>query len=148
MNRQRAFAGALLVQAGLGSILSWAMLFTRLHDTAPRNFPSSNCEAVLTSGLLAFAVALLAAGICRKTGTETRCRASRRGFYAGGFVDVAADRGRGGFVRPWGLCRHRLRDHLGYRVGWFPEKGIIAGQSLWVCLPACGFRIGEQHQVA
>ena len=153
MNRQRAFAGALLVQAGLGSILSWAMLFTRLHDSASRNLPSSNCEAVLTSGLLAFAVAVLAAGILaekigpRKLAVSSSLLAAA-GFTLGAFVDVATLIEAAAVSSLLGASAGIVYvTTLDIGMRWYPEKkGVIAGAILSGSAFAglCWFRIGEQ----
>src|SRR5512137_2983897 len=153
MNRQRAFAGALLVQAGLGSILSWVMLFTRLHDTASRDFPASNGETVLTSGLLAFAAAVLASGIlAEKIGPRKLAASSAllaaAGFTLGAFVDVASLIEAAAVSSVLGASAGIVYvTTIAMAVGWYPEKkGIATGAILAGSAFAglCWFRIGEQ----
>lgn len=153
MNRQRAFAGALLVQAGLGSILSWAMLFTRLHGTASRNFPYSNCETVLTSGLLAFAMAVLASGIlAEKIGPRKLAASSAvlaaAGFTLGAFADVASLIEAAVVSSALGASAGAVYvTTMATAMRWYPEKkGIIAGAILSGSAFAglFWFRISEQ----
>ena len=153
MNRQRAFAGSLLVQAGLGSILSWAMLFTRLHDTASRHFPYSNCEAVLTSGLLAFAAAVLASGIlAEKIGPRQLAASSAllaaAGFALGAFVDLASVIEAAAVSSVLGAAAGIVYvTTIATAMRWYPEKkGIVVGAILSGSAFAglCWFRLGEQ----
>lgn len=153
MNRQRAFAGALLVQAGLGSVLSWAMLFTRLNSNASRDFPFSNCGTVLTSGLLAFAAAVLASGILAEKAGPRRLALSSSllvaaGYALGSIFDTASMLETAAVSVILGASAGVVYvTTMATAMRWYPEKkGIIAGAVLSGSSLAglCWFRVGEQ----
>lgn len=143
MNRRKAVTGSLLVQAGLGSIISWAMLFTSARGRAGAILaPSFQSDWIITAGLLAFAVAVLAsAAWFQKFGSQKTAIAGGILLEAG-YLSIL-------FLNPTSLGQASLATGiLGAAAGlvyvatidigmkWYPEKkGIITG----LILAASGF---------
>jgi|GEM_PF-5085510 len=135
MNRRKAVAGALLVQAGLGSIISWVMLFTSAHGRAGAILsPAFSSEWIFTAGLLAFAAAVLSSGpCCEKIGPRKIAAASGillgAGYCSTLLLDISSLEEAclitGVFGAAAGLV-YIVSIDTGMK--WYPEKkGIVTG---------------------
>jgi OFA family oxalate/formate antiporter-like MFS transporter len=143
MNRRKAVAGSLLVQTGLGSIMSWSMLFTSARGRAGAILaPNFQSEWIMTAGLLAFAVAVLAsAALIEKLGSQKIAIASGillgAGYFSTLFLNISsleqASLITGILGAAAGLV-YIVSIDIGMK--WYPEKkGIVTG----FILAASGF---------
>lgn len=143
MNRRKAVAGSILVQAGLGSIISWAMLFTSARGRAGAILaPAFHSEWIITAGLLAFAAAALGSLLLvQRIGSQKVAASSGFllgvGFFSTAFLNIASIEGAcvtTGMLGAAAGLSYVLTIDIGMK--WYPEKkGIIAG----VILAASGF---------
>jgi len=143
MNRRKAVAGSLLVQAGLGSIMSWAMLFTSARGRAGEILsPGFQSEYVFTAGLLAFAVAvLIAGGFGEKVGARKLAAASGillgAGYFLTLFLNISALEQASLITGVLGAAAGIVYiASIDIGMKWYPEKkGIVTG----LVLAASGF---------
>jgi MFS family permease len=153
MNRRKAVAGSLLVQAGLGSIISWAMLFTSAHGRAGAILaPSFSSEWIIAAGLLAFAAAALASGLGGgSTGPRKLAAASGvilgAGFFLTPVLSIACLQQACLITAALGAAAglvYLVSVDIGMK--WYPEKkgiaaGVILAGSAFGGL--CWFRVQE-----
>lgn len=150
MDRRKAISGCILVQAGLGSVAMWAMLFTCLHGRAEVNAPA--CDWAVSAVILALAASVLASGILAGMIAPGKSAAASgaligAGFSAAAFADLSALPQTVAVSAALGAAAgFSYVGTLDIAMRWYPEKkGIAAGAVLAGSAfgGLCWFRLGE-----